>query len=498
MKSWFKNNYLLLSIILLGIIIRFLFLLKYGDFWDDEMFSFTYAQKAWPEGLIYWLWETNPPLHMLILKIWFFVFPATEFWTRIPSLIFGTATILAVYKLAKLIWDKNVALLSALFIALHSYNVFWSATARVYSLLMLLSSLSVYFFFKIFFYNSPNKKDKIFLAIINTLLLLTHLSAVLLIFTQALIIFGINYKKFFSWFRINLIPFIISASWLIPSFLIKRHNQLDKTWLLNIHYTFGSIVGPLINLIAGVQYSNLGLLIISVLLALVLVVSILQIKKMDIKYASLLTFVLFPIFVTALFKIWHVKMLIYTIPFWVIIIAFSLKKISPNKIWAGLLIFAICLPGIFTAYQSIPLTYWAQISDYIEKESTTEEKTAVVYSNFMLRAQIERYLNLPLKFYAFDLALDPGMSWDDLIIKKNYLFLQFPPDDIANWFIEKQLNQYDKIILLQGEYSYTVFLNEILEKNNFSIQKERTKANLSGNYYLSTYVKNDSTTTAIQ
>lgn len=493
MTSFFKKNYPLISIIAIGIIIRFLFLLKYGDFWDDEMFSFIYSQKAWPEGLIYWLWETNPPLHMLVLKLWFLIFPANEFWARIPSLIFGTSTIISVYYLAKLIWNKNVALISAFFISLHSYHIFWSATARVYSLLMLLSSLSVYFYYKIFFTSISKNKDKIFFIITNTLLLLSHLSSVLLIFSQAMIIFAVNRNNFLKWLKINLLPFFISACWLIPSFLIKQNNHLEKTWILNLLYNFRSVMGTFVNLIAGIQYTNWSFFIISAIIAVVLVVSILRIKKSDIKYANLLSLIIIPIIITALFGIWHIKLLIYTIPLWVIIISYGLIQLTNSKIIALCIIAGFCLSGISSTFAYTPFTSWSKVYEYIEKQYDEENNISLIYNSFVLRTQIDRYLNLPFNYYALDLARESDMSWDELITKKNYLYLNFTEKQIDDWFTDNKLGEYNRIILLQGEYDYMIFLNKLLEKNNFKMKNEKIKASILGNFYLYTYVKNEQT-----
>lgn len=474
------------------------------------MFSFIYSQKAWPEGLTYWLWETNPPLHMLILKLWFFVFPTNEFWARIPSLLFGTSTIISVYFLAKLIWNKNVALVSAFFISLHSYNIFWSATARVYSLLMLLSSLSTYYFYKIFFYNSNKKKDKIFLGLINTLLLFSHLSSILLILSQAIIIFAINRKKFIAWLKINLLSFILSAAWLIPSFLIKQNNQLEKSWLLNLHHNFWSATSPFIFITTGIHNHHWELLITGALISLVLINSISRIKKLDIKYTSLLFFLIIPLLITILFSVWHIKMLIYTIPIWIIIITQALNKIIKNKIIIIMVIAIFCLIGISNAFEAIPLTSWSGVKNYIKKDQVEKEQVALIYNNFILRTQIERYLEPNFPYIAFDLARENNMNWDEFITQKNYLLLDFSSEQIDSWFTKNRLYEYDKIILLQGKYSYMILLNNVLEKNNFVSTSDETpskgditkqkkiKAPIAGNYYLYTYVKNDSTTSTIQ
>ena len=491
MLDWMKKNYLLLILIFVGFIIRFLLVLKYGDFWDDEMFSFLFAQKTWPEGLIYWLWETNPPLHMLILKLWFFIFSANEFWARLPSLILGTLTIPAVYYLAKIIWDKKTALLATLFITLHPYHIFWSATARTYSLLLLLSSLSVYFFYKIFFTATTKNKDRIFLGITNALLLFSHLSATILIFSQLIIILVLNRKKIILWLKINFFPVLLATAWLIPSFLIKYHNHLEKSWLLNLQHNFWSAIGPLINLTGGIRYNGWGLLSASILITLILVIGILHLRKKDIPHLIIFTFLIVPILISILCGVWHIKMLVYTLPFWVIIIAYAINKISPYTIASYFIIISLCLSGLMDLFIYTPFTSWPKVSNYIQTQTVATENQALVYNDFILRTQIDRYLNLSIPNYPFDLAREPNMSWDDLVVKKNYLFLDFSEADLDNWFTKNDLNQYHQIILLQGEYTYMVFLNKTLEKNNYILTTPKTKAPLMGNFYLYTYVKND-------
>ena len=98
MKKQKILNYLpLIIIIMFAFILRLITILKLGPFYFDEAFSFSYSQKPLLISLKYWLWETNPPLHMVFLKSWLQIFPADEFWARIPSLIFGTASIYYIY-----------------------------------------------------------------------------------------------------------------------------------------------------------------------------------------------------------------------------------------------------------------------------------------------------------------------------------------------------------------------------------------------------------------
>ena len=499
-----KKHLPLISIVIIGFFLRFLFLLKYGDFWDDEMFSFIYSQKAWPKGIIYWLWETNPPLHMLILKIWFFIFPTTEFWARIPSLLFGTATIVAIYKLAKLIWNKNIALLSAFFIAIHSYLMFWSATARTYSLLVLLSTLSVLFFYKIFIIQKYQNKDKIFFALCNLFLLFSHLTATLLIFSQIVIIISLNYKKIYSYFKINFLPFLFSGTWLFISFFIKRNNHLEKSWLLNIKQDFFTFFAPLINILVGIPEFAFGFVIIIFFMILLAYFSYKEIKQKNLKLFSLLILAILPIIPLSFFNLWHVKMLIFLTPFWSILFAwviFQIIKIFTKKytlLFSLLLLIFILSPGIYFANRATPINNWQTVQKFLDQNCPTSENCALLCNNFMLKQQADRYIKTSNDSYFFDLEKEDGMDWNDLVTKKNYLYFDFSEKDLDDWWQKKELNNYDKIILLQDENDFVHQLGPTAEKNNFEKNTKKKSAPLLGDYYFNIYVKNNSTTTTIQ
>jgi mannosyltransferase len=171
-----KQKILLAIIILSAATLRLLAILHVGDFTWDEMFSFTYSQKPWLDSLTFWTWETNPPLHLIFLKLWFYIFPADEFWQRIPSLIFGVITVWWVYKIGRDYFHERVGQISAILLALHPYHIFISTFGRAYSLLLCLTAISIYYFLKIFVKNEFSKKDLIILAAINLLISYAHLT----------------------------------------------------------------------------------------------------------------------------------------------------------------------------------------------------------------------------------------------------------------------------------------------------------------------------------
>ena len=175
-------------ILIVAFLLRLAMILRMGPFFFDEMFSFTYSQQPWILSIKYWLWETNPPLHMVFEKLWFYVFPANEFWARLLSTIFGTASVWVIFILGKNVFSKKTAILAATLLALTPYQIFQSAINRTYSLLILLSLISVYYFFKIFLSKNNTNKDRIIFILTNTLLVLTHITSLYIIFTQILIL----------------------------------------------------------------------------------------------------------------------------------------------------------------------------------------------------------------------------------------------------------------------------------------------------------------------
>src|SRR3989338_2049111 len=93
--------------LLLATALRLFTLFGVGDFIWDEMFSFVYSQKPWLASFQFLLLETNPPLHLLTLKLWWYIFPENEFFSRLPSFLFGVGTVFAVYIAGKNFFNKT-------------------------------------------------------------------------------------------------------------------------------------------------------------------------------------------------------------------------------------------------------------------------------------------------------------------------------------------------------------------------------------------------------
>lgn len=478
---------LLVFVLLIAFFGRLWAVFNYGDFWDDEMFNFIYSQKSWTESLKLWIWETNPPLHLLILKLWFYLFPANEMWARIPSVLAGTASVYYTYILAKSFWGKSVANIASLFMAVQSYVIFWSATARIYSFLILFSTASIFYFWEIFFTENKTTKNKILFLFAHLLLIFSHLTSIFIIITELMILYIFQKQKIKEWLKLIFIPMLIGGSWIAYSMFIKMGNHLEQSWFLNIHHSINSALVPLFNITFGLNKTLPGLLLL--VMVIFLVYNTLDKEKNNLNKPLLISLILS--ITSAIFSfilgVWHIKFFIISLPFILLTIAYCLQKLfSPTA--SLFIIFILCLPGLFNLKELLPLTDWKEIEQIITEKRQTEKKEVVLSNNFILKTQFDRYLNgLEMPKIVLDINPD-NLTWDEMVFKKNYLFIRYD-EQINDWLEEKNINSYERIYLVQGEYTFMHKLNDALTQAGWRLESWPKKLRLSGEYWLYTYKK---------
>lgn len=479
MKNWLNKNYLLLLIIIIGFLLRLAAALKYGQFWDDEMFSFFFSQKSWGESLRFWLWETNPPLHLFLLKLWFYLLPAGEFSARFLSLIFGVATIPLIYLLGEKWQSKTIGLVAALFLALQPYHIFWSATARAYALLIFLTVLAVYFFYLTFF---QGEKKYLGLAISNFLLLFTHLSAIFIIFVQLVCLLH-RKQDFKRWWKINFLSLATAGAWIIYSLFLKMENQLPRAWFFNLSHDWTGAFSPLSNLFFGLPNAWSAMLVLIPLIFLLTIFLAQKIKAKDQNFLLLSVFAFLPILFSLLLGPWHIKFFLVSLPFIILLIAAWLSELFNRQKTAFLVIALLCAGGILQLFSFLPLTNWQKLEKYLQTSYQPDKNQVFIYNNYVLKPQIQKYLSAPQKIMGFN----EEKNWDEWVIKNNYLYLAYSPEEIQAWGERNEIFKYHEIFLLQGEYSQMPQLNTLFSEY---ILKEKFSAPILGRYYLYHYEKN--------
>src|SRR4051794_6006528 len=168
----------LLVIIAAGTLVRFLHLAS-KPFWFDECFSVEVARIDWRNFLrLLWWREANMSLYYVLLRIWLHL-RQSPFAIRSLSVVISAATLPAIYWLAKLLYDRRVALIATALLAFNGYSVRYAQEARSYALFVLLTTLSSGFL--ILLLKEPARRNWRFYVSISILAVYSHLYALLLL-----------------------------------------------------------------------------------------------------------------------------------------------------------------------------------------------------------------------------------------------------------------------------------------------------------------------------
>ncbi len=161
--------------------IRFQFLAR-KPFWFDECFSVEVARLDWTNFLhLLWWREANMSLYYLLLRIWL-QFGHTEFFVRSLSVVTAAATAPAICWLARLLYDRRVALIAAGLFTFNAYSVRYSQEARSYALLLLLATLSSCFL--VVFIRDPVRRNRRAYVLVSVLAVYAHFYCLLLVAAQ--------------------------------------------------------------------------------------------------------------------------------------------------------------------------------------------------------------------------------------------------------------------------------------------------------------------------
>lgn len=136
----------LLGIILLGAALRFHHLAGSG-IWLDEAASWRVASGGL--GTIVTKLGLNPPLFDLLLHFWIRLFGESETALRSLPALLGTLAIGLVGLVGRRLYDRFTGILSALLLAIMVFPIHYARDARPYSLLLLATLGSFYYYIRV-------------------------------------------------------------------------------------------------------------------------------------------------------------------------------------------------------------------------------------------------------------------------------------------------------------------------------------------------------------
>ncbi|MEW6145487.1 MAG: glycosyltransferase family 39 protein [Thermodesulfobacteriota bacterium] len=193
--AFLRDNYLLILIFILGALLRFYGLDREG-IWYDEAVSVAVSKLSFKD-IIRWVFdnkaETNPPFYYMVLSVWVPVFGDSEAVLRVPSVIFGSLSVIAIYAVGRQLFDKKTALIAALILALSAFHLRYAQEARGYTLMVCLILVSYYSFLRL-----TIGKSKLYAAVYvvsTALLVYTHYYGTMIILAQNIFCFTLLLRK---------------------------------------------------------------------------------------------------------------------------------------------------------------------------------------------------------------------------------------------------------------------------------------------------------------
>lgn len=112
-----------------------------------------------PSGFLY----SRGILNTFLIAFSFKIFGTNEFAARLPSVLFGTLTILLVYFIGSKWGNRRIGIIAAFLVAFSVWEIAWSRQARMYQQLQFFYILSLYLFYE--FMRDRTRKNLALLAL---------------------------------------------------------------------------------------------------------------------------------------------------------------------------------------------------------------------------------------------------------------------------------------------------------------------------------------------
>lgn len=344
--------------------------------WGDEGFSAILSMKSIPEIIKIISRDTSPPLYNITEHLAFQYFGVSEITIRGLSLFYFILCILFVYLIASMIWSKKTGALAALATTLNPFFFIYAFEGRMYSILALGVTASMYFFLRIFSFKGKQIINYLGYIFFTLWAIYSHHFAFFALIVQGLWVV----KEFFSGKRRTsfgvvkslLIVGLLYIPWLIPLYgqvtMVKGGFWLGKPSLNDLKVLIYDYLGQ------GIKLINFEIPLIKIKifeLAPYLVFTTLLTRKWWKSIDKTVFFLLWfigPILITwgisqQFTSIFFNRYLLYTIPAAMIVLVSCRSKISFIPLIVTLSVFLIVDVHYFFTPKKLP---FREMSTYVK------------------------------------------------------------------------------------------------------------------------------------
>ncbi len=467
-----SNTLYFLFFFILNFILKILFL-EHNPFSYDEIISVGITQKDFGHVKHDAEWDNNPPFYYYCLWVWLKIFPITEFYSRLMSVLFTSTAVSLAFILIRKKLNIFTAILTCLFLSLSNIILFYAHDARAYSLILLLGVVSTLLFFK--FLEKPSYFNLFFLALTNFLILYSHYIAALIIVGQYLFILFVEKRQFLKLYvyqNLFIIGFVLLRFTKKQFKLIFNFNINGDFWLKPA--TFDDFLYSINQL-----FFTYNLFVLTFLLSIFGFYFVLKKKRNEnikfliycfiIGYFSILI-----LYVLGSFKAVYLdRYLIFTIPFVIIFNIYCISKIKK----VGAYISALIIIPLIININLCPLKGmdYKPVATIIKQQNYKNESCILINTSD----------NLNLFYYYYDYTNFVNVRKHDSLILKEKIFgindtNQFNDLNIQNYkliylvqsFNKKNGNGEDIIRKFLKQYYNQIFYTNTFMATEFSIFKK--------------------------
>lgn len=376
--------------------------------WGDEGFSAILSMKSIPEIIKIISKDTSPPLYNITEHLAFQYFGVSEITIRSLSLFYFLLCLLFIYLIASMIWSKKTGLLAVVATALNPFFFIYAFEGRMYSILALGVTASMYFFLRIFSFKGNQKINYIGYIFFTLFAIYSHHFAFFALMIQGIWIV----KEFFSGkrntafgvFKSLVVVGILYAPWLIPLYnqvtMVKGGFWLGKPTTKDLLTLFLDYLG------AGIKKLDFKLPFTEYKIyeiAPFIVLSTLLVRKWwksISKSVFLLLWFTGPILITWVISqkftsIFFNRYLLYCIPAAMIIFVSCRSKISFVPLIAALLVFLIIDVHYFFTPSKLP---FKQMAEYV-KSAQNEGDILINWNSSAHHLWETKFYGIPAPIY---------------------------------------------------------------------------------------------------
>ncbi|MFA5147304.1 MAG: glycosyltransferase family 39 protein [Candidatus Omnitrophota bacterium] len=215
----------LCSIVALGFLLR-VYHLGNSSLWWDELMTVSRIDYPLVQVVRNLFISPFPPLYYILMNLWVKAFGNSEFFLRLPSLMFSVGSVIAVFYLARELFDEDAGFFSALFLSVSPYSIWFAQTAKMYSMSWFFAILSFLFFHR--FTRDKRRVSLLLYVIFTTLSIYTTYIGFILILTQNILFFCFNRERQVRrWLLGQALIFLFFLPWLG----IFQYNAINRTGL---------------------------------------------------------------------------------------------------------------------------------------------------------------------------------------------------------------------------------------------------------------------------